>query len=181
MRMMSRFGEVVAEDLGPQPPFLRPSLERLAIPGYRVLRWEKNDDGSYRDPASWPAASVATNATHDTDSTAAWYDALTPDERAKLRALPGLGELDPAKPFDDQVRDLLLRAIYAAPSTLSLIPFQDVMGTRERVNVPGETGAGNWSYRMARDIDDLAADGANSDRLSRLASETGREPARVKT
>ena len=91
MRMMSRFGEVVAEDLGPQPPFLRPSLERLAIPGYRVLRWEKNDDGSYRDPASWPAASVATNATHDTDSTAAWYDALSPDERAQAARGPGPG------------------------------------------------------------------------------------------
>ena len=98
-----------------------------------------------------------------------------------MRAVPGLGELDPAKPFDDHVRDLLLRAIYAAPSTLSLIPFQDVMGTRERINVPGETGAGNWSYRMAHDIDELAADRGNSERLSTLASETGREPSRVKT
>jgi glycogen operon protein len=180
MRMMSRFGEVVAEDLGPQPPFLRPSLERLAIPGYRVLRWEKNDDGSYRDPASWPLASVATNATHDTDSTAAWYDALSPDERAKLRAVPGLGELDPEKPFDDHARDLLLRAIYAAPSTLALIPFQDAMGSRDRINVPGETGAGNWSYRIDKTVDDLVADQATSERLARLASETGREAARVK-
>ena len=181
MRMMSRFGEVVAEDLGAQPPFLRPSLERLAIPGFRVLRWEKQDDGAYRDPASWPAASVATNGTHDTDSTAAWYDGLTLEERTKLQAVPGLGELDPQKPFDDRVRDLLLRVIYAAPSTLSLIPFQDVMGSRERVNVPGEAGAGNWSYRIGQTIDQLADDRANNERLARLAAETGRAPARVKT
>jgi 4-alpha-glucanotransferase len=180
MRMMSRFGEVVAEDLGAQPPFLRPSLERLAVPGYRVLRWEKQEDGSYRDPASWPAASVATNGTHDTDSTAAWYDGLTPEARAKLKAIPGLGELDPEKPFDERVRDLLLRVIYAAPSTLSLIPFQDTMGSRERINVPGETGAANWSYRIDRTIDALAADTANNERLARLASETGRASARVK-
>src|SRR5262249_8034777 len=109
MRIMSRFGEVVAEDLGPLPPFLRPSLERLAIPGYRVLRWERDGD-AYRDPASWPAASVATNATHDTETTAEWYDGLSLEERERLRAVPGLGELDPTRPFDDRARDLLLRA-----------------------------------------------------------------------
>jgi 4-alpha-glucanotransferase len=54
------------------------------------------------------------------------------------------------------------------------------MGSRERVNVPGEAGAGNWSYRMDKTVDDLAADQANSERLARLASETGREAARVK-
>ena len=49
MRIMSRFAEVVAEDLGTVPPFLRPSLERVGVPGYRVLRWERDADG-YRDP-----------------------------------------------------------------------------------------------------------------------------------
>ena len=49
MRLMGQWAEVVAEDLGAVPPFLRPSLERLRVPGYRVLRWEKDDD-EYRDP-----------------------------------------------------------------------------------------------------------------------------------
>jgi len=177
MRIMSRFGEVVAEDLGSTPPYLRPSLERLAIPGYRVLRWERDGD-AYRDPASWPAASVATNATHDTDTTAAWYDGLPPEEREKLRAALGLGELDPEKPFDDRARDLLLRAIYAAPSTLSLVPFQDAMGTRERINVPGVAGNGNWTFRIAKTIAELEADEATNRRLHDLASDTGRAPAR---
>src|SRR6185436_13738546 len=80
MRIMSRWGEVVAEDLGTVPPFLRPSLQKVGVPGYRVLRWER-DGETYRDPASWPAASVATNSTHDTDTTAAWYDDLPLEER----------------------------------------------------------------------------------------------------
>ena len=41
MRMMSRFGEVIAEDLGALPDYLRPSLERIGVAGYRVLRWEQ--------------------------------------------------------------------------------------------------------------------------------------------
>jgi len=173
MRLMCHFGEVVAEDLGTIPPFLRPSLEKLRIPGYRVLRWEKDGD-TYRDPASWPALSVATNATHDTDTTAGWYDGLSVDERRALLRLPGLGELDPERGFDDRVRDALLKLIYGAPSTLVLVPFQDAMGTRERINVPGTVGENNWSYRMAAETEALLADEASTTRLAELATATDR-------
>ncbi|HEX4352672.1 MAG TPA: 4-alpha-glucanotransferase, partial [Polyangiales bacterium] len=119
LRIMSRWTEVIAEDLGMVPEFLRPSLERLGIPGYRVLRWEK-DGAQFRDPQSWPSASVATVATHDTESMAAWYDGLGVDERTELLKLPGLTDLDPKKPFDDRTRDRLLALLYKAPSTLAL-------------------------------------------------------------
>lgn len=175
MRIMSHWGEVVAEDLGTVPAFLRPSLERLGIPGYRVLRWEKESDG-YRPPSSWPAASVATNATHDTDTIAEWYDHLSPEERGKLLELPGLQELDPNQPFDDRVRDRLLAAIYAAPSTLSLVLFQDAMGTRERINVPGTVNESNWSYRAHRTVEELLTDQESTARLARIAAEAGRSP-----
>src|SRR6185295_8043233 len=33
MRLCRHFGEVIAEDLGAVPPFLRPSLERVGVPG----------------------------------------------------------------------------------------------------------------------------------------------------
>ncbi len=173
MRMMSRFGEVVAEDLGAVPPFLRPSLERVGVPGYRVLRWE-TDDGTYRDPAGWPVASVSTNATHDTDTTASWYEGLSPEQRAALRKVPGLGGLDPTGPFDDRVRDLLLTVLYSAPSTLALIPFQDVMGTREQINAPGTVEPTNWSYRAAVSVDELTADEATVARLGKLVADAGR-------
>jgi 4-alpha-glucanotransferase len=174
IRLMSRFGEVVAEDLGTVPPFLRPSLDRLGVAGYRVLRWEKDGD-AFRDPATWPGASVATNSTHDTDTTADWYDALSPEEREQLRALPGLEELDPQAPFDDQVRDLLLRTIYRAPSTLSLILYQDAIGARERINFPGTSGQmTNWTYRIDRTVEELAEETDHAQRLARIASETGR-------
>ena len=39
--------EIIAEDLGVIPDFVRESLARLGIPGYRVFRWERHwhDDG----------------------------------------------------------------------------------------------------------------------------------------
>jgi glycogen operon protein len=175
MRILCRWGEVVAEDLGPIPPFLRPSLERSGVPGYRVLRWEKDGD-AYRDPAGWPALSVATNATHDTDTTADWYDQLTREEREKLLALPGLEGLDPGQGFDDRARDAILHTLYASGSGLVLISLPDALGGRDRINVPGTVDEKNWSYRMTPDVDQLTADTQTTERLRGLARDTGREP-----
>jgi glycogen operon protein len=175
MRIMSRWGEVVAEDLGNVPPFLRPSLDRLGIPGYRVLRWEK-DGEVFRDPASWPATSVATNSTHDTTTTAEWYDALTPKERAALLRLPRFAGLDPDRAYDDDIRVRVLETLYAAPSTLTLVLFEDVLGTRERINVPGTVSVTNWSYRTSKTTDELLADKATTERLASLATESRRRP-----
>jgi glycogen operon protein len=177
MRMMSRFGEVIAEDLGALPGYLRASLERVGVAGYRVLRWEREGENGkdFRDPASWPEISVATNATHDTDTTAEWYDALTPEERERLRRIPALAALDPEAPFGPAARDALLRALYAAPSTLTLVTLEDLLGGRAHINDPNATG-GNWTYRMPMPIDQLASDEDLITRLSTLASETGRAP-----
>jgi isoamylase len=173
MRLMCHFGEVVAEDLGSIPPFLRPSLDKMAVPGYRVLRWER-DGEKFRDPATWPALSLATNSTHDTETTAEWYDALPMERRRDLLELVGLSHHAPDRPFDDVVRDALLKAVYAAPSTLAIVPFQDAMGSRERINLPGTLSDDNWSYRMAMDIETLTSDEATARRLAEIALATDR-------
>jgi 4-alpha-glucanotransferase len=175
MRLMTRWAEVIAEDLGTVPPFLRPSLEKLGVAGYRVLRWEKEGDG-YRDPASWPAVSVCTNATHDTDTTAEWYDALSREDREQLKKIPSLSSLEPEQGFDAGVRDLFLHALYDAPSTLVLVLFQDALGTRDRINTPGTVDAANWSYRMAMTVEELASDQELTGRLAQLANDAGRSP-----
>jgi 4-alpha-glucanotransferase len=184
-RLFSESGEIVAEDLGMVPEYLRPSLTRLGIPGYRVLRWEKDErhDGdrpqiAYRDPASWPELSVATSGTHDIESTAEWYDALPTAEREALLRLPALASLVDHPAFDDHVRDAILRQLYAAPSRLVAVPIQDALGTRERINVPGTVSPANWTFRMPMDAATLLADRTTSTRLERLAFETGRPVTR---
>jgi 4-alpha-glucanotransferase len=181
LAIMDQYGEVIAEDLGMVPEFLRPSLVRLKIPGYRVLRWEKDDlwrDGRmqqfFRDPAKWPEISVATSGTHDTETHAVWYDKLSPEHRGYLARIPGLGHLDPNRGFDDGVRDALLRVLYQSTSELCLNPLQDLLGAREQVNVPGTVNDGNWTYRMPMTVDDLIADQATCDRLLRLSVDSRR-------
>ena len=176
LTIMSGFGQVIAEDLGAVPDFLPPSLARLKVPGYRVLRWEKietwrngHKEILVRDPASWPVISVATSGTHDTETQAEWWNNISPEERRAFIALPAMQGLDPHQDFDLRIRDGLLQTLYASRSQLCLLPFQDLMGSRERVNVPGTVNDGNWTYRMPMDLDDLRADQDTTHRLAQLA------------
>ncbi len=182
MALFSKRARVIAEDLGVVPPFIRLSLDQLAIPGYRVQRWERDWDlpgQPFRDPAAWPAVSVATTGTHDTDSLADWYESLPDADRRALLELPGLAGLRQRAParFDDGVRDALLELLYASGSDLLLLPFQDLLGHRERVNVPGTVNDQNWTYRIPAPLTSLLADLGARRRLRGLAERHGRVPA----
>ncbi|HEU4382519.1 MAG TPA: 4-alpha-glucanotransferase [Anaeromyxobacteraceae bacterium] len=175
MTLFQQGGRVIAEDLGVIPDFVRASLTRLGIPGYRVLRWEK-DAPVFRDPALWPALSVATTGTHDTESLADWFEGMPPEERAAFLKIPGLSALQARAPerFDEGVRDAVLELVYASGSDLVLLPFQDALGSRERVNIPGTVSSDNWSYRMPQELAALSMDLASSARLRGLAGRTDR-------
>src|SRR5581483_4982335 len=62
--------EIIAEDLGIVPDFVRESLARLGVAGFKVFRWERRwhePVQPYKDPAEFPAVAVATSGTHDTE------------------------------------------------------------------------------------------------------------------
>ncbi len=162
--------ELIAEDLGTVPNFVRESLTRLSIPGYRVLRWEK-DGGVFRDPAQWPALSVATTGTHDSEPIAAWWDELDEHERRAVHELPALRGLDATQTsrFGPPVHEALLEAVYGSGSDLLLLPIQDVFGLRERINLPGTVSEENWSYRLPWTIGNLAREPMAQAGMARLA------------
>ncbi|HUK66520.1 MAG TPA: 4-alpha-glucanotransferase [Anaeromyxobacteraceae bacterium] len=175
LTLLAQGARVVAEDLGVIPDFVRASLRRLRVPGYRVLRWEK-DGAVYRDPAKWPAVSLGTTGTHDTDALADWFEGLAAAERAELLKIPGLSRLREPAPerFSAEVRDALLELVYRSGSDLVLLPFQDAFGSRERVNVPGTVTESNWSYRMPLTLSALMNDLPTQRRLRALAEKSGR-------
>lgn len=169
--------ELLVEDLGSIPDFARASLSALGLPGFRVLRWER-DDGRFRDPAAWPASSVGTSGTHDTSALRVWWEEeLRPDEREAVARVPGLERLrDAGDRFTPEVHETLLDVLYASGSALLLLPLPDAYGGAERINTPSTVQDENWSYRMPWAVDDptdeLAA--ATAARLRRLAERHGR-------
>jgi 4-alpha-glucanotransferase len=174
---------VVAEDLGVIPPFVRASLSALGVAGYKVMRWEKINQGTPAEafvaPTDYPELSLATTGTHDTDTLAEWWDTAPPEERSRML---GMLALAPAGASDapvaiSEVLDAILTALYASPSRIVIIPVQDLFGWRERINFPGTVGPANWSWRLPVAIEDMRRDPALAARLEKLrdmAVRTGR-------
>ena len=161
MRLFADSGaRIIAEDLGVVPDFVRDSLARLQIPGLKVLRWEREwheKKQPFRYPSDYPAESVAISSTHDTETLAEWWDGANHQERRLCAELPVLREAgcDPEAPFSPVVRDVLLRALFAAGSNFVIIPIQDIFGWRDRVNVPAVVNEQNWTWRLPWPADDL--------------------------
>ncbi|WP_437736516.1 4-alpha-glucanotransferase [Sorangium sp. So ce1335] len=142
--------QLIAEDLGAVPPWVRASLTALGVPGYKVLIWEK-DDVLFRDPAEYPELSVACFGTHDTDSVVVWWESRDDRERAGVLDLPQLAprRQEFGREFTKETHRALLDLIHGSKSELVLLLVQDVLATRERVNTPGTVGPENWSLRLA--------------------------------
>ena len=73
----------------PCPTSCAQSLARLGVPGFRVLRWERHwhcEGQPFRDPAGYPAVSVATSGTHDTEPMAIWWEHAPRRRAAEGRA-----------------------------------------------------------------------------------------------
>jgi 4-alpha-glucanotransferase len=164
---------LIAEDLGTIPDFVRASLQELGLPGYKVLRWERDwhaEGQPFHDPTTYEAASLATTGTHDTDMLADWWDTAPEEERVALLALPGLrdAEFTPHQPFDDALRDALLELMMHSGSDLVVVPLQDVFGWRDRINVPATVGPENWSWAMPIPVDRLLDDPVARERAETL-------------
>jgi 4-alpha-glucanotransferase len=171
--MASAGAELIAEDLGTIPDFVRASLDKLKIPGYRVLRWERkwNAPGQpFIDPKTWPARSVATSGTHDTSTLAEWWEKeLQPHDRREVLKLPAMCGIAETDQYTPQIRDALLEALLASASDLVILPIQDILGAREQVNVPGTVSPTNWTYRLPFTLEDWPQDEALAKRFSDVA------------
>jgi len=149
--------ELIAEDLGSIPPFVRASMERLNLPGLKVLRWERQWDREGQpqiDPQDFPERSVATTGTHDIEPLAATPEGATEESRAAI-----------------------LQSLLAAASCLTLIPLQDVFGWPDRINTPAVVDDVNWTWRLPWTVDtwlDREDTVARADQLKAWTREAGR-------
>ena len=162
--------DIIAEDLGLVPDFVRESLARSGVPGYRVLRWEREwrrTGHPFVDPARYPPLSVAISGTHDTEPLVVWWDAASQADRAAALAIPSVLELLGAEgrtralaapELLPPTRHALLDALYTSGSDTVLLLIQDVFGWRDQINRPGTVGSSNWTWKLPWAVDRLLAE-----------------------
>ncbi len=144
---------VIAEDLGTVPSWVRASLTRLGVAGYKVVRWERINWGApderFLSPSEYPELSLATTGTHDTETFVEWWREGPLEDRRRLTAALGLEDrVAPERPLTTRSLDAILEAIYAAPSRLVVTPIQDLFGWSARINRPGTVRPSNWKWRL---------------------------------
>jgi 4-alpha-glucanotransferase len=162
--------EIIAEDLGVVPDFVRESLARLAVPGYKVFRWERewHEPGQpFRDPHQYPPVSVATSGTHDTEPLAVWWRGAPSEEREAVLAIPAIAHriadeerqrvLD-SPDLSNHGREAFLETLFESGSNLLILPIQDIFGWSDRINQPATVGDDNWTWRLPWPVDRLSTE-----------------------
>lgn len=186
---MASGAEIIAEDLGIVPDFVRASLASLGVPGYKVFRWERhwNDPGQpFKDPNEYEAVAVATSGTHDTEPMVVWWEQASADEKAAVLAIPSVrARLSPedlprsGEPgLSHSVREALLESLYASGANLLILPIQDVFGWADRINRPATVNDDNWTWRLPWPSDRLPMEAqatAVADQLRSWSERHGRD------
>lgn len=165
--------EIIAEDLGTVPDFVRASLRRLGVPGYKVFRWErrwKTPGEPFVDPAEYDEVSVATSGTHDTETLAAWWDTLPEEDRDFVLKLPSVSRH--LASGEDGAVTAIIRGLLGSGSRYVILPIQDLFGWRDRINTPATIDDANWSWRLPWPVDSLTEMTQPRVRAERLAAWT---------
>lgn len=155
----------IGEDLGTVPPEARVCLRALGICGTKVMRWERrwNTDRGYIDPKEYPAESMTTVSTHDSETLELWWR-NTPEE-AQLYANTLGWTYTPQ--LSEEQRFAILRASHHSGSLFHINPLQEYLALipgmtwdnpeDERINLPGIVIDTNWTYRFRPSVEEIVA------------------------
>ncbi len=164
----------IAEDLGVIPDYMRKMLQDLSMPGYKVLRWEK-DNEVFREPRNYPKASVATTGTHDTETLKEWWQELPSWQRANFWEMVSAQKTDGYVDWSKEVHKEILKRTLGSASCLVILPFQDILGEEGRINTPGTVSDENWTYRAPFEPENITPEYQETfDTLKELIKETER-------
>ncbi|GAB6845003.1 hypothetical protein JCM2811A_40050 [Methylorubrum rhodinum] len=191
---------VIAEDLGTAPEGFSDALMASGILSYRILAFEREQGGAFKAPDAYPKDALTAITTHDLPTFVGWWRGVDTDtrqslglydaERAEAERLERVTErwrlsealasqqlLPSAEPPEHAPLEAAARYLARAPSILTAVQYEDVVGELSQANVPGSTeGYPNWRRKLDRDLADIAAPGGPLAKLASALSAEARGP-----
>ncbi|WP_028989508.1 4-alpha-glucanotransferase [Thermithiobacillus tepidarius DSM 3134] len=79
---------VIGEDLGTVPDAVRDALGPLGVLSYRLLIFERHDDGSFKAPGEYPRQALVAVSTHDLPTLAGYWQGVDLELRSALHLFP---------------------------------------------------------------------------------------------
>lgn len=174
---------VIGEDLGLLPDGLQEDLTAASILSYRILSYERDDEG-FKPAKEYPPLALACISTHDHQTLAGWWRGadidlraehgiVSPDltrqheaarkkERRQLVQAVGIpdgGSLAEILP-QSTLKDLTIRAhrfIAGTPSVLVVARLADLTDEKRPTNIPGTSSSyPNWQPKLSVAIETLS-------------------------
>ncbi|HVZ67405.1 MAG TPA: 4-alpha-glucanotransferase [Patescibacteria group bacterium] len=147
------------EDQGDNVEDLRKAMKKLKVPGIKILRMgilekENKFDEQHLNPKKYGKNTVAYTTTHDTETLLGFLSII--DDKQK-RALVEASNL-PYERDDNKLLVHLRNSVINSPAKTVIIPIQDFLGIKDRINVPGTTESSNnknWKFRIPLPIEEL--------------------------
>jgi 4-alpha-glucanotransferase len=158
----------IGEDLGTVPEGFRPLAARWGIWSYSVMMFERNSNGSFKQPGEYPQNALATFNTHDLPTFKGWFDGedlrvkrslgVDPgeDDMARSRACAALIEV--VHPYAGRGMANSFEAVASflalTPSRLVMVAIDDLLEATNQINIPGTVDTyPNWRHKLPLPID----------------------------
>lgn len=132
---------IIAEDLGEITPDVVALRNQFDLPGMKVLQFAFGGSPNHPFlPHNYTRNCVVYPGTHDNDTSRAWYEHASEQERDFFRRYFHSDGVEPAW--------TLITSALASVAEVAIIPLQDLLslGSESRMNLPGR-GEGNWGWR----------------------------------
>jgi glycogen debranching enzyme GlgX/4-alpha-glucanotransferase len=173
---------VVGEDLGTVPEGMREQLAKANILSYRVMRFERDEDG-FLPPEQYPALAVACVSTHDLPPLAGWWEGSDLTEAARLGHIADLGvalsaravekaeliaaveiadssaeKADLDAPLSDAAAAAAHGFVAKSAAALVLVQADDLAMETIPINLPGtDRERPNWRRKILEPVEELFA------------------------
>jgi 4-alpha-glucanotransferase len=161
---------VIGEDLGTVPPGFRDDMADWNIWSYKVMMFERDDDGRFYGLDHYAPNALITFNTHDLSTYAGWRSfsdlklkrslGIDPGETddARWHALGMLDEVLKAHGIDKHDLTSVIGFLARTPSRLLAVSLEDLLGVIDQPNIPGTVDEHpNWRQRLPVALEDIAS------------------------
>jgi 4-alpha-glucanotransferase len=160
---------VIGEDLGTVPEGFREQMADWGLWSYKVVMFEREDNGHFRDVDYYPPNALITFNTHDLSTYAGWRSFGDLKTKHALGIDPGetdeerwhaLGWLDDLLRHNDIGRNdfySVVSLMSRTRSRLLAVSLEDLLGVVDQPNIPGTIDEHpNWRQRTPVALEDIA-------------------------
>jgi 4-alpha-glucanotransferase len=185
--------EVVGEDLGCVPDYVRPHLMELGIAGFKICHWETNHYGEAQKPEEHPACAFATYATHDHPPIRSMWEELrlniangcsgSGDGLKIISQYANLPVMSASEypEYNSVIKWALLESLLKSGANYATLMITDILDSRKRINTPGTVGDHNWTYRVDWGFDAVPAEVSKEMRKLAVYSENHNRVLKMQT